>query len=227
MLAQWLHKPFWLLWLLLRVAMGRKDSSLDNYRKEIGKHDKKKGDRINKGKKRLWEADGAVEFVVPQWILGLISVCCGLLYLGLYFYYYNCFNANYFNANFMGHRSSKVPWRHCSPGCSTLGKEWRIRDKTSWSILTWIYLTLKRVESHLSYYTCKTRFYLSFTSVNSHTKSHLAYRFVYSSFEVRSRYECEFIEFSLLQRKILTQLIHFASHREFSCSLFLFSEKEE
>ena len=80
--------------------MARKDASkppIDKYRKEIGKHDKKKGDRINKGKKRLWEADGAVEFVVPQWILGLISVCCGLLYLGLYFYYYNYFNTNYFS----------------------------------------------------------------------------------------------------------------------------------
>lgn len=72
--------------------MARKDASkppIDKYRKEIGKHDKKKGDKINKAEKRQREADAAVESAVHKWpllILGLISVCCGLLYLGLYFW---------------------------------------------------------------------------------------------------------------------------------------------
>ena len=42
--------------------MARKDASkppIDKYRKEIGKHDKKKGDKINKAEKRQREADAA------------------------------------------------------------------------------------------------------------------------------------------------------------------------
>jgi len=73
--------------------MARKDATkappLDKYRKDIGKHDKRKGDKINKAEKRQREADAALESAVHKWpllILGVISVCCGLLYLGLYFW---------------------------------------------------------------------------------------------------------------------------------------------
>jgi len=99
--------------------MARKDASkppIDKYRKEIGKHDKKKGDKINKAEKRQREADAAVESAVHKWpllILGLISVCCGVLYLGLYFWLTVPENANFMeelSAGLASWRAGKMPF---------------------------------------------------------------------------------------------------------------------
>jgi len=73
-------------------TMARKDAAkppIDKYRKEIGKHDKKKGDKINKAEKRQREAEAAWDSAFHKWpllILGVISVSCGILYLALYFW---------------------------------------------------------------------------------------------------------------------------------------------
>ena len=151
--------------------MGRKDASkppIDKYRKEIGKHDRKKGerlardevfknntildfekrlmkifflcpnwippkqgDRINKAEKRQREGDAAFESAVHKWpllILGLISVFCGLLYLGLYFWLTVPENADLMDelsTGFAAWKAGKFPFDNSEPEIPAEGKSWR------------------------------------------------------------------------------------------------------
>jgi len=111
--------------------MGRKDASkppIDKYRKEIGKHDRKKGDRINKAEKRQREGDAAFESAVHKWpllILGLISVFCGLLYLGLYFWLTVPENADLMDelsTGFAAWKAGKFPFDNSEPEIPAEGK---------------------------------------------------------------------------------------------------------